>query len=320
MAKQLTQQEIDAAFRGKQQDGGPAATRPKPVSFDFRRPDRIPKSQLHAIRLLHDNFVRNLTSSLSAYLRTHLSVTLASVEQLSYSEFLDGLTSPTCMVCLGLRPYEGSAVLELTPALSFPILEILLGGKNQTSSPPSREITEIERNLLEGLLGIILQDLKGAWETITSIDFKVESIETDPQLLQVLDPGEAFVVTGIEVRIGETIGMMNLAIPSLIIKMMQAKVSSQSAGRRNRSNEKDQIRMLELIRPSQLELDARLRGPILTLDELLNLEQGDVLPFDYPVTRRLDCLVQGVLKYRGQVVSAGRRKALQIDEAASEIV
>jgi flagellar motor switch protein FliM len=318
VSRQLSQQEIDAVFREKQQRGGPETNAPKAVSFDFRRLDRIPKSQLRAIRLLHDNFVRNLASSLSAYLRTYLSVTLVSVEQLSYSEFLDGLASPTCLVCLGLRPFEGSAVLELNPALSFPILEILLGGKNKTSSPLSREITEIERNLLEGLLRIILHDLKGAWETITSIDFKVESMETEPQLLQVLDPGEAFVATGIEVRIGEAIGMMNLAIPSLIIKMMRSKFSTQGAGHRTRSSELDQTRMMELIRPSQLELDTRLRGPVLTLDELLNLEQGDVLPFDYPVTRRLDCLVQGVLKYRGQVVSAGRRKALQVDEPASE--
>jgi flagellar motor switch protein FliM len=318
VGRQLSQQEIDEVFREKRRPGGPEAAGPKAVPFDFRRQDRIPKSQLRAIRLLHDNFVRNLASSLSAYLRTYLAVTLVSVEQLSYAEFLDGLASPTCLVCLGLRPYEGSAVLELNPALSFPILEILLGGKNRTSSPLSREITEIERNLIEGLLSIILHDLKGAWETITSIDFKVESMETEPQLLQVLDPGEAFVATGIEVRIGETIGMMNLAIPSLIIKMMRGKFSNQSTGRRSRSNETDQTRMVELIRPSQVELEARLRGPVLTLNELLNLEQGDVLPFDYPVTRRLDCLVQGVLKYRGQVVNAGRRKALQVEEPASE--
>jgi flagellar motor switch protein FliM len=229
LARQLTQQEIDAVFR-KRQPGGAEAAGPKAAPFDFRRLDRIPKSQLRAIRLLHDNFVRNLASSLSAYLRTYIGVNLVSVEQLSYAEFLDGLSSPTCLVSLGLRPYEGSAVMELNPGMTFPILEALMGGKSKVSTPLDREITEIERNLLEGLLRIILRDLKEAWETITSIDFKVDSMETDPQMLQVLDPGEAFVATGIEVRVGEAIGMMNLAIPSLIIKMMRTKFSHQGAG------------------------------------------------------------------------------------------
>ena len=94
MSRQLSQQEIDAAFQNLQGHKREAPA----VKFDFRRPDRIPKSQVRAIHLLHDTFVRNLVSSLSAYLRSYLTVNLVSVEQLSYAEFLDGLPSPTCIV------------------------------------------------------------------------------------------------------------------------------------------------------------------------------------------------------------------------------
>jgi flagellar motor switch protein FliM len=316
LSRELSQQEIDSLFREVHR-GGEQAPAPKVAPFDFRRLDRIPKSQLRAIRLLHDNFVRNLASSLSAYLRTYLAVNLVSVEQLSYAEFLDGLASPTCLVCLGLHPYEGNAVLELNPNLTFPILELLLGGKGKGAGALSREITEIERQLMEGLLRIILKDLKDAWETITTIDFSVESMETEPQLLQVLDPGEAFVATGIEVRVGGALGMMNLAIPSLIIKMMRSKFDHPGGGRRSRASETEQARMLGLIRPAQLELDVRLRGPSFTLDDLLALEPGDLLPFDFPVARPLDCLVNGNLKFRGQVVKAGNKKAFLVEELTS---
>src|SRR5215468_9933078 len=123
MSRQLSQQEIDAVFQHKDRKKETPA-----VKFDFRRPDRIPKSQVRAIHLLHDTFVRNLVSSLSAYLRSYLTVNLVSVEQLSYAEFLDGLPSPTCIVSLGLSPYDGNGVLELNPSLVFPIIEMLLGG------------------------------------------------------------------------------------------------------------------------------------------------------------------------------------------------
>ena len=312
MSRELSQHEIDAVFREVKQREGDTVDSPTVAAFDFRRLDRIPKSQLRAIRLLHDNFVRNLASSLSAYLRTYLAVTLVSVEQLSYAEFLDGLASPTCLVCLGLHPYEGNAVLELNPNLTFPMLEFLLGGKGKSSTALSREITEIERNLMEGLMRIVLQDLKEAWETITTIDFKVESMETEPQLLQVLDPGEAFVATGIEVRIGDAIGMMNLAIPSLIIKMMRSKFNHQGASRRSRCNEAEQARILGLVKPAPMELDIRLQGLQLALDDLLVLEQGDVLTFDSGVSKPLDCLVNGTLKFSGQVVTAGNKKAFLV--------
>ena len=127
-----------------QQRGGEDASASTVVPSDFRRLDRISNSQLRAIRLLHENFVRNLASSLSAYLHTYLAVTLLSVEQLSYAEFLEGRASPTFVVCLCLHPYESNSVLELNPHMTFSILQFLLGRKGKSSGALSREITEIE--------------------------------------------------------------------------------------------------------------------------------------------------------------------------------
>jgi flagellar motor switch protein FliM len=106
MSRQLSQQEIDAVFQSLHARKGDPNAR-KAAAFDFRRPDRIAKSQLRAIHVLHDNFVRNLSSSLSAFLRSYLIINLVSVEQLSYAEFLECLPSPTCIIALGLRPYDG---------------------------------------------------------------------------------------------------------------------------------------------------------------------------------------------------------------------
>ena len=136
MTRQLTQTEIDAVF---QKGKGAENDSESPVAFDFRRPDRIAKSQVQAIRLLHESFVRNLASSLSAYLRSYLTVNLISVEQLSYGEFLEGLAAPTYMVSLSLRPYDGSALIELSPSLIFPIIEIILGGKGRARAPTCSE-------------------------------------------------------------------------------------------------------------------------------------------------------------------------------------
>src|SRR5580693_10782856 len=147
-SRQLSQQEIDAVFQNTQGRQADRSGSKRAVLFDFRRPDRIAKSQLRAIHQLHDNFVRNLVSSLSAYLRAYLIVNLVSVEQLSYAEFLECLPSPTCIIALGLRPYDGNAVLEMNSSLIFPILEILLGGNGKTLINLQREITEIEQSLL----------------------------------------------------------------------------------------------------------------------------------------------------------------------------
>ena len=314
MARQLSQQEIDAVFQNMQGRQPDKAGAKRADPFDFRRPDRIAKSQLRAIHQLHDNFVRNLVSSLSAYLRSYVIVNLVSVEQLSYSEFLECLPSPTCIASLGLRPYDGNAVLELNSSLIFPILEILLGGDGKLQFSAQREITEIEQVLLAGLFRLILRDLREAWKFVTQIDFSIENVETEPQFLQILAPTEAVVAVAIEIRIGDSVGMMNIAMPSIIIKMMRQKFDQQWSLRKSASTDQEQGRILDLIRTSRLQSEVLLAGPRLLLRDLMNLEEGDVLSFEFPTSRPLDLMLNGEKKYWGKMVDAGRRATFQVLE------
>ena len=310
MSRQLSQTEIDAVFQNMQDRKRETTT----AKFDFRRPDRIPKSQVRAIHLLHDTFVRNLVSSLSAYLRSYLTVNLVSVEQLSYAEFLDGLPSPTCMISLGLNPYDGNGVLELNPSLVFPIIEMLLGGTGKSSYTIQRDITEIEQKLLDGLFRIILNDLREAWKGVTMVEFTIENMETEPQLLHILAPNEAVVAIGIEIRIGETLGMMNIAMPSIVIKMMRQKFDQQWSVRKTHASDAEQARILRFLREGSVSCEARLEGPTLSIRDLLRLHEGHMLTFDFPVVRPIELLINGVHKYKAQMVSTGKKRACQIEE------
>ncbi|HXP86439.1 MAG TPA: flagellar motor switch protein FliM [Bryobacteraceae bacterium] len=314
----LTQEEIDSVFRKLQRQAGKPDATQKVQVYDFRRPDRIAKDQLRSIHLLHENFVRGLSSSLSAYLRAYVAVNLLSVEQLAFAEFVRSLPSPTSLVALGMKPYDGNALLEISPSLVFPILEMLLGGDGLGSKHIDREITEIEHHILDGLLRIILQDLRTAWHTVTAIEFSIDGHKTEPQLLQILAPNEAVVCITMEVRIGETTGTMNLGIPSILVKMLRQKFDQQWTSRRAVSTEGEHERALRLLRPAELRIDARLEGARMRVDTLLELQEGDVVAFDYPVSRPLSVTVNGAPRYRGEVVAAGRKRAVQVQELLTE--
>ena len=309
----LSQDEIDNVFRTLKD--GPKEDDPakKAVSYDFRRPDRIAKDQLRSIHLLHENFARSLASSLSAYLRAYVIVNLVSVEQLSFQEFVKCMPSPTCMVSLGMRPYDGNAILELNPSLVFPVLEMLLGGGGKVSATKiNRELTEIEQSILEGLYRIVLNDLKESWRGITNIAFTIDAHETEPSLLQVLAPTEAVVAISMEIRVGENSGMMNIGLPSIVIKMLRQKFDQQWSVRKGESTDAEQARVLRLIKPAKTSVDTRLQGPTLSVEDLLRLEEGDVLTFDYPVDKPVNTLINGKLKMLGQVVNSGRKKAFLV--------
>jgi flagellar motor switch protein FliM len=310
----LTQEEIDSVFRNlrEPEEEGDPGKRAQP--YDFRRPDRIAKHQLRAIHMLNETFARNLASSLSAYLRAYVIVNLVSVEQLSFLEFSQCLPSPTVIASLGMKPYEGNAILEMNPSLVFPILEMLLGGGKVSPVKIEREVTEIEQSIMEGLYRIALHDLREAWSSVSALSFTIEAHETEPQMLQILAPSEAVVAISLEVRIGENVGMMNIGIPSIIMKMLRQKFDQQWSVRRSESTEAEQARILRLVKPAIVSIDARLRGATMKTEDLLALEAGDVLAFDYPIERALRVEINGRYKYTGRVVNAGHKRALALEE------
>lgn len=318
MSRQLSQQEIDAVFQ-KNKKGEAEGQVEKREAFDFRRPDRIAKSQLRAIHLLHEAFARNLASSLSAYLRSYMTVNLISVEQLSYGEFLEGLASPSCIVSLSLKPYDGNALIEINPSLVFPILEIILGGKGRSSETKRREITEIEQHLLDTLFRIILNDLKEAWKSVAIINFKIESIATEPQMVQILSPTEAVVAIAIEIRIGDSSGTLNVAIPAINIKMIGQKFEQQWMLRKTDPTEAEQGRMLTLLNTAVTRMDVRLEGPHLKVRDLLDIQVGDCLKFDYLIEKKLQCLMNGKLKFQGFVVDNHHKRALAIEDLPASL-
>src|SRR6202795_4432983 len=207
MDRVLSLPEIDHPF--KVGSDAPGELSGKAELYDFRRTDRIAKDQLRTIHLLHENFARSMASSLSAYLRAYVAVNLVSVEQLSFMEFSQCLPSPSCLVALDMKPFEGAAVLELNPALVFPIIEMLLGGNARVPLKVNREITEIAQSVLDRLSRITLNDLKMAWHAVTPMEFTIQAHETEPQLLRILAPNEAVVAVSMEVHIGDNVGMMN---------------------------------------------------------------------------------------------------------------
>ena len=160
----------------------------------------------------------------------------------------------------------------------------------------------------------MLRDLHDAWKLVTPLDFNMERIETEPQFLQIMAPTEAVVAVAIEIRIGDAVGMMNIAMPSIIIKMMRQKFDQQWLLRKAASTEAEQMRVMTLIESAELQAEAVLSGPNMLLRDLIDLAEGDVLGLEFPVTRSLDLLLSGGRKYRGEVVHSGSRAAFRVTE------
>jgi flagellar motor switch protein FliM len=312
MDPQLSQKEIDGYFRSATngEDGG----KPDCVPFDFRRLDRIPQSQVSAVRSLQETFVRTLSETLSVYLRSDVSGDLISVEQLPYGDFIKSLSSPTCIAYLAMPPYDGYSLVEVNQSLLAPALDRVLGGNGKLRTSLERELTDIEQDVLVGFWRHIAHDLSAVWKPTVPMEFTLESLETAPGRSKLIPQNAAVVTIAMELHIGEDAGLMNLAIPSVALKAMRKRFDQKWAFPKSKSREREQHIRQKIARELMVGVECTLSGATIRLRDLLGLEAGQILELGIPIDSTVTALVNGQPHFQGEMAVSRSKTAMIVRE------
>src|SRR5216683_4741358 len=176
MSKTLSQWEIDALLNtiGSEDaaaalSGAPQLATDRQIKlYDFRRPDRFSKEHIRAIQNIHETFARVTASSLSSYLRSATTVSLSSIEQVVYDEYIHQLANPTLVNLIELQPLAGRIVVEMNMNLGLAMLDRMMGGAGQVNARRN-ELTDIEMALLRSLGATVSAGLKDGWTAVADL-------------------------------------------------------------------------------------------------------------------------------------------------------
>ncbi len=246
--------------------------------YDFKRPDKFSKEQIRTVSIMHETFARLTTTSLSAQLRSLVQVHVASVDQLTYEEFIRSIPNPTTLAIINMDPLKGNSILEIDPAITFSIIDRLFGGQGE-GTKVTRDLTEIENSVMEGIIVRILGNVREAWSQVIDLRPRLGNIETNPQFAQIVPPTEMVVLVTLETKVGEVEGMMNFCIPYLTIEPIISKLSAQywySSVRRGATTENLNI-LRERLSTIAVDVVAEIGTMELTVRDVLNLRAGDVV-------------------------------------------
>ena len=326
MADILEQNEVDALLKAVSSgdvDGealqAESRAEERDISlYDFKRPERVSKDQMRALQSIHEGFARNFGASLSGFLRTIVETRVATTEQLTYSEFIHSLPSPTCFKLLSAPPLAGQMCLEISPLIVFPIVDRLLGGTNAELFIPQRPLTVIELRLIGRIIDRALENLAEAWADIIKVQFAVTGSESNPHLVQIVAPNEVVVVIGFEIKIGARAGTMSICIPFNVIEPVISKLGTQSwnsYSNRQRNTDREAC-VTRNLRHASVEARAYLGETELTVGDLLSLAPGDIIRLDKTVDRGFVLRVEGCNKFVGRLGQMRHNRALQITGTA----
>jgi len=327
VADVLDQNEVDALLAAVA-DGGVESAADQPVdrlrhsqevhAYDFKRPERVSKEQMRSLEGIQEAFARNFGASLSAFLRTIVEIRVATIEQLTYSEFIHSLPNPTNFNLLSAEPLEGQMCLELSPLIIYPIIDRLLGGSNSEMFIPQRPLTMIELRLVSRITQRALDIMTEVWTEMVPLKFAITEVESNPHLVQIVAPNEVVVVTGFEIKMGGRAGTMSFCTPFNVVEPVMSKLVSQGwLAYQRRSAVEDRTESIARgLGVTTVDITAYLAGTTVTVQELLNLQPGDIIQTSKPVDSDLVMRVRGKNKFAGKL---GRHKdhlALKITRQA----
>lgn len=283
--------------------------------YNFRRPDKFSKDQIRTLFMLHENFARILNTYLSTYLRVLVKVDVASVDQLTYEEFIRSLPNPSVISILSLAPLKGNVIFEMDTNVVFAIIDRLFGGTGDESEMKVRVLTDIEVKVIKNMLGKMLEGLQEAWQNVQEFNVSIQNMESNPQFTQIVPSGDMVVIITLQLKIGNVEGLFNICIPYIVIEPIVPKLTTTfwvSASSSSQEHPEKIKRLKKNINKAIVPVSVELGRINLTVSEFLDLNVGDTLRLDTKTDEELLCSIGEKPKFYCRPGTIGKRSAVQI--------
>ena len=267
--------------------------------YNFRRPDKFSKDNLRALRDIHREFSKAISLVLSGYLRMRVEIEIVSVDQLTYEEFVRSMPSPISVGVFEFEPLSGQILLGISFEVISCIVNRMLGGIGSIDTQ-TRELTDIEKALAKKIINIIIKSLEDAWNSIIPVSGKFISLDDNYQSIQVATAGEIVALLTFEVQIsGKHFGLFSLCFPYPVLETVLGHLSTQHIFQTKglvASND-EKMKMISKINTSNVDLRVQFGQCNITLDDFLQLTEGDIIKLDNKVQDDLIVKVNGEKKF-----------------------
>lgn len=291
-------------------------------TYDFKSPKKFTKERMSTVENLYEGFSRSLATYLTGLLQVYCEVNVSKIEERRYQEYSGGAEDFSLYGLVNMVPgnkeyNESPLVFEMEPSLCFFMVERLLGGPG-TYCNLNREFTDIEKAILKHLLHMITGFLKDTWNSYIDVDASLTGMETNAHLLQMSAPEDIVVIVEMTLKVKELSTSVHIVMPAANVEELTSRFGfkyAQNTRRKDLEKGQERRRYLEqCILESEVELKVILHQFDLDMQEILQLQVGDVVPLNKSVNGSVDVFVEGVETFKAKPGHTGLRKAVRIEK------
>ena len=284
----LSQDEVDALLKGvtgeadeiiEAADERNTTARP----YNLASQERIVRGRMPTLESINDRFIRFLRIGLFNLIRRTPEITAGPVRVLKYGEFVRNLAMPSNLNMVQVKPLRGTALIIINPDLVFLVVDNLFGGDGRFHTRvEGREFTQTEQRIIHHILDTIVADYEKSWEPVYPVKFEYIRSEMNTRFANIATPNEVVVATTFNITIGNTGGEFHICMPYSMIQPIRDVLYSSLQGD-HMEVDKRWVQMLsKQVQLAEVELVANLGQAPVTLRQILEMQEGDVISLEIP--------------------------------------
>ncbi|NLJ74838.1 MAG: flagellar motor switch protein FliM [Firmicutes bacterium] len=313
----LSQEEIDlliqAATASKADEEDYLEEEGQDVLYDFSKPNKFSKEHIRGLQRIFEQFSRTYAGLMSAKLRNRLELKVHSIEQLTFGDFVRSLPNPSVLSVLSVEPLEGNVVVQLTPDIAFLLHDRLCGGNGELIER-TRGLTDIEIAVLRRqVISVFCSLLRDAWQDVRDINFELEYIESNPQFLQVASDRDVIALVTLEFELNGLQDMVSICLPYRTLEPVMKDLTQARMFESLKRPDPARVEQLKKrVRSAVLPVEVELGQTTVSVQDLLELEVGDVIPLQKRRNETLDVKIGSLTKFKGTPGKLGSRLGVVI--------
>jgi len=282
----LSQDEIDALLHGVGGDDvdteGDIPDDGTASSYDFASQDRIVRGRLPTLEMINERFARHFRISLFNMLRRTAEIAVGGVQMLKFGEYVHSLFVPTSLNLVQVNPLKGTGLFVIDPKLVFIVVDNFFGGSGRHTKIEGRDFTPTELRVIMMLLDQSFKDFHEAWLPVMPIDFEYINSEVNPQFANIVSPTEVVVVTTFHVELEGGGGEMHVVFPYSMIEPIREQLDAGVQSDRSDVDERWSQSLQEEMKEASVKVSSSLVETEMSLKDVMNFEEGDVIPIELP--------------------------------------
>lgn len=288
-------------------------------NYDFARPSKFSKEHLRTLEIIFEHYGRMVATNMPLHVRKNVTVEVMNSEAVTYSEFTNSLSNPVLLGIVNFAPLSGNILIEMADNLGFAIVDRMLGGSG-IPLDKNRDFSEIELTIMERVFITLTDLLVEPWKNVVEIQPRLERIETNSQFAQIVSPSEMVSIVTMNITMGDVTGMMNVCLPypclESVIDRLNTKYWYSNMQEKDSTEYKEVIEVA--ISKAKIPIRALLGRSVISVNDFVNLQKGDIIKLDTRVEDELDVYVGNIKKFSALPGASQDSYAVRIQKILKE--